>query len=101
MIINNNNYIKNGKIFVEKSLYNFVNKEILKNTKITPKRFWNGLDKAMNILKPKNEELLQKREEIQSLINNWHIKNREKEFNILDYKKFLIKIGYLKNHQTL
>ena len=100
MIIKNNNYIKNGKIFVEKSLYNFVNKEILKNTKITPKRFWNGLDKAMNILKPKNEELLQKREEIQSLINNWHIKNREKEFNILDYKKFLIKIGYLKKNPS-
>ena len=98
MIINNNNYIKNGNIFVEKSLYNFVNKEILKNTKITPKRFWNGLDKAMNILKPKNEKLLQKREEIQSLINNWHIKNREKEFNILDYRKFLIKIGYLKKN---
>ena len=54
----------------------------------------------MNILKPKNEELLQKREEIQSLINNWHIKNREKEFNILDYKKFLIKIGYLKKNPS-
>ena len=96
MIGKNNNYIKNGNIFVDKLLYNFVNKEILKKTKITPKRFWNGLDKAMNILKPKNEELLQKRKEIQSLINNWHIKNKEKEFNIADYKEFLMKIGYLK-----
>ena len=96
MIKNKNNYIKNGKIFVDKSLYNFVNKEILKKTKITPKRFWNGLDKAMNILKPKNHKLLQKREEIQSLINSWHIKNNNKEFNISDYKKFLTKIGYLK-----
>ena len=96
MIRKNNNYIKNGNIFVDKLLYNFVNKEILKKTKITPKRFWNGLDKAMNILKPKNEELLQKRKEIQSLINNWHIKNKEKEFNIADYKEFLTKIGYLK-----
>ena len=96
MIKNKNNYIKNGKIFVDKSLYNFVNKEILKKTKITPKRFWNGLDKAMNILKPKNHKLLQKRKEIQSLINSWHIKNNNKEFNISDYKKFLTKIGYLK-----
>ena len=96
MIKKKNNYIKNGKIFVDKSLYNFVNKEILKKTKLTPKRFWNGLDKAMNILKPKNHKLLQKREEIQSLINSWHIKNNNKEFNISDYKKFLTKIGYLK-----
>ena len=39
-----------GKLFVNKILYNFVNKELLKKTKIKPKQFWSGLDRSLYLL---------------------------------------------------
>ena len=85
-----------GKLFVSKVLYNFVNKELLKNTKIKSKQFWYGLDKSLYYLREKNERLLQTRKDLQNSIDEWHLKNKGKKFNIKDYKKFLLKIGYLK-----
>ena len=91
-----NKYQAVGKLFVNKILYNFVNKELLKNTKIKTKFFWSGLDKSLYYLRHKNEKLLQTRKDLQNLIDEWHLKNKEKKFNINKYKKFLLNIGYLK-----
>ena len=49
-----------GKLFVSKVLYNFVNKELLKNTKIKSIQFWYGLDKSLYYLREKNEKLYNK-----------------------------------------
>jgi chaperonin cofactor prefoldin len=38
---------------------------------------------------------LEKRLKLQEQISDWHIKNRNLEFNIEEYKKFLFEIGYL------
>ena len=91
-----NKYQSVGKLFVSKILYNFVNKELLKKTKIKPKQFWSGLDKSLYFLRDKNEKLLQTRKDLQKSIDEWHLKNKGKKFNINKYKKFLLKIGYLK-----
>ena len=32
---------------------------------------------------------------MQDQINDWHIKNRNSEFNLEEYKNFLIDIGYI------
>ena len=93
---NLNQYKSVRKLFVSKILYNFVNKELLKKTKIKPKQFWYGLDRSLHQLRYKNEKLLQTRKNIQSLINHWHINNKNKKFNFNKYKKFLLEIGYLK-----
>ena len=45
----------------------------------------------------KNKELIKLRENLQEKIDDWHIKNKGKEFNLNEYKKFLLEIGYLKN----
>ena len=92
------NYKLIGRLFVDKILYNFVNNELLRNTKINSKRFWSGLDKSLYILRDKNEKLLQIRKEYQNLIDKWHIKNKAKKFNLSNYKKFLSNIGYLKKN---
>ena len=92
------NYKLIGRLFVDKILYNFVNNELLKNTKINSKRFWSGLDKSLYILRDKNEKLLQIRKEYQNLIDKWHLKNKAKKFNLSNYKKFLSNIGYLKKN---
>ena len=64
-----NEYKLVGKIFVSKILYDFVNNELLKKTKIKPKRFWAGLDRSLYQLKEKNEKILQTRRELQETID--------------------------------
>ena len=89
-------YTSVGSLYVSKELLKFVNNEVLKGTKIKPKNFWSGFEKSLNVLKPKNEKLIDIRESIQKKINNWHLQNRDKEFNSVEYKKFLYSIDYLK-----
>ena len=93
---NLNHYKSVRNLFVNKTLYNFINKELLKKTKIKPKQFWHGLDKSLYQLRVKNEKLLQTRKKLQDLIDQWHIRNKDKKFNLDKYKKFLLEIGYLK-----
>ena len=91
-----NKYQLVGKLYVSKILYYFVNKELLKKTKIKPELFWTGLEKSLYCLKDKNEKLLETRKDLQKSIDEWHLKNKAKKFNINKYKKFLLDIGYLK-----
>ena len=80
---------------VAENLLSFVNNELLKDTGISPEKFWSGFDKITHELAPKNKKLIHIREDLQKKINNWHIKNRQNKFDIKKYKKFLIEIGYL------
>ena len=95
-----NQYQSVGKLYVNKILYNFVNNELLKNTKIKSKKFWEGLDKSLYELREKNEKFLHIRKELQNSIDNWHLNNKGKKFNIKKYKRFLLNIGYLKKKSS-
>ena len=90
-------YIKINNLKVSEKLLNFVNSELLKDTEISPEKFWKGFDKAVHELSSRNKELIIKREELQKKINEWHVKNKGKPIQINDYKKFLKDIGYLKD----
>ena len=89
------NYVNINNLKIRDELYRFVNDEILKDTNISPEKFWSGFDKSVHELAPKNKELLKKRENLQNQINEWHLKNKGQEFSVSEYKKFLEKIGYL------
>tara|TARA_B100000003_G_scaffold203577_1_gene214302 strand:+ start:2148 stop:4310 length:2163 start_codon:yes stop_codon:yes gene_type:complete len=89
-------YTKVNNLKVSNELLDFVNNELLKDTEILPKDFWKGFDKVVHELAPKNKELLKIRDEFQKKIDEWHIKNKSNELNHDEYKKFLSKIGYLK-----
>ena len=89
-------YIKVNSLKVSENLLNFVNNELLIGTNISPEKFWIGLEETLNDLAPKNKELINFRENLQKKINDWHIKNEMKEFDLGEYKKFLLKIDYLK-----
>ena len=80
---------------VAEDLLLFVNEELLKDTNITPEKFWSGLNEAAHDLAIKNRELLKKRENLQKKIDDWHIKNRENQIQTEVYKKFLKEIAYL------
>ncbi len=90
------NYQNINNLKVSKKLLNFVNNDLLKDTGISPSKFWSSFDKAAHKLSVKNRELILIREKLQKKIDNWHIDNKGKEFKIKDYKKFLKDIGYLK-----
>ena len=82
---------------VSEKLLSFVNEELFKDINISPQEFWIGFDKAVHELAPKNRELIRIREDLQKQIDDWHIKNKGKEIKIEEYKRFLKKIGYLKD----
>jgi len=91
------NYISVNNLKVSKELLSFVNDELLKGTGLSPEKFWLGFDKAVHELAPKNKKLIEIRDNIQNEINNWHKEKKGEEIKITEYKKFLQKIGYLKN----
>ena len=93
---------KYNKIFnlkVSKKLEKFVREELLKGLSITPKSFWNKFDKAVHELAQINFRLINKRENLQKKINEWHLKRKGENFDLNDYKKFLKEIGYLVNQK--
>jgi malate synthase len=91
-----NLYTKINNLSISNELLEFVNNELLKDTKILPKKFWLEFDVAVHELATKNKELLRIREDLQKNIDTWHIKNRGNAINLGEYKKFLKEIGYLK-----
>ena len=80
---------------IAEDLLAFVNNELLKDTNIDTEKFWLGFNDAVHDLATKNKELIKKREELQKKIDDWHLKNRENEFKINEYKNFLKEIDYL------
>ena len=94
------NYRSVNNLKVSEKLLSFINKELLKEIDISPENFWLKFDKAVHDLAPKNKQLIQFREDLQKKIDEWHIKNKGNEIKIEEYKKFLERIGYLKNEGT-
>ena len=72
-----------------------VKTELLPGLDISANYFWSSFEELLNKFYKRNQDLLNKREELQNQIDEWHIKNRNSEFNLEKYKKFLIEIGYI------
>ena len=90
------NYQSINNLKISENLLSFVNNELLKNVDISKEKFWLGFDKMVHELAKKNKELIEIRNKLQIEIDKWHIKNKGKKIDINEYKKFLKKIGYLK-----
>tara|TARA_B100001248_G_scaffold142062_1_gene106669 strand:- start:2188 stop:4329 length:2142 start_codon:yes stop_codon:yes gene_type:complete len=85
---------KNG-LKISSTLFKFVNDEVIPNTGINSDQFWSKFSNVVHKLAPLNKSLIQKRENIQKKIDQWHKSNIGKEFNKVEYIKFLKSIGYL------
>ena len=48
-------------------------------------------------LTPINKKLIDKRQDLQKKIDDWHIKNKDKNIDLKEYKNFLKEIDYLKD----
>ena len=80
---------------VSKDLKDFLENEVLDGLDISSDHFWTSFEEILNEFSPRNKELLEKREDIQSSIDAWHIERRDSEHNHMEYKSFLEKIGYI------
>ncbi len=89
-----NTIVKNG-LKINSKFFEFVNKEILPGTNINAEKFWEKFQEVVHELAPINKSLLKKRETIQSKIDEWHLKNKDKNFNKQDYTNFLKSIAYI------
>ncbi len=87
--------IEKKNIKVNPKLLDFINNEVLKDLNINLENFWNGFSDIVDVYFPQNIKLLTKRKNLQDKINNWHKKNKSKDFNLNEYKKFLIDINYI------
>lgn len=89
-----NDYIPVQNLKVSRPLYDLVN-EMALGVGIDPNEFWSSFSTIVRDLGPKNKELLQKRDDLQAKIDQWHKEHNGKVIDIKEYKQFLYKIGYL------
>lgn len=84
-----------GNLRVARVLYDFVNNEALPGTDIDPDSFWSGVDKVVTDLTPKNQDLLNRRDQLQAQIDKWHRQRVIEPLDVDAYRQFLTEIGYL------
>ena len=89
---------KNG-LKISSTLFEFINDEVIPSTNIKIEDFWSKFSKIVHELAPINKSLVQKREDIQKKIDDWHKSNKGKEANKIEYINFLKSIGYLIDEQ--
>ena len=74
-------------------LADFVEQEVLPGSGTDADTFWAGLARLAAEHAPRNRELLQRRDELQAAIDEWH--RRNPAFDRAAYRAFLEEIGYL------
>jgi malate synthase len=88
------NRINCSGLSVARELYDLVNDEIIPGTGLNPDELWEGLAGIVNDLAPKNRALLERRNQLRALINQWHL-DHPGDIDFPAYKQFLAEIGYL------
>ena len=89
------NKIKIFDIYVDEKILDFINNAVLKELDINTDIFWKGFSNLINKFISLNKALLDKRKNLQKLIDKWHQDRIGKEIDIAEYQKFLFKIGYI------
>ena len=87
-------YINHGSLKVSKELDDLITKKVCIGIDVNPDSFWDSLEKVVEEFTPRNKALLEKREDLQKKIDEWHLANN-KPIDKAEYKNFLKEIGYL------
>jgi len=80
---------------VARSIYDLVKQDIIPGTGVDADGFWQSFSAIVADFAPKNRQLLKKRDELQTQIDNFHRERFGKPHNHAEYKAFLQDIGYL------
>jgi len=88
-------YIERAGLQVASDLARFVETEALPGTGLDVDAFWSGFSDLVHDLGPRNRALLDKREDLQRRIDEWHRVRKSEAHDASAYKAFLEDIGYL------
>ena len=80
---------------IDENLVNFIDNEAIPGTNIKSEKFWKDFDNVVHKLTIKNKELIQKRDNIQKKIDEWHLSKKGSSFDKNEYINFLISIKYI------
>ena len=82
-----------GDLRIDPVFYDFIENELLPEIGFNSDDFWHGLESIVTELTPENRALLARRDELQQLIDEWHL--ARDDWSPKEYRKFLVDIGYL------
>ncbi len=88
-------HVEISGLMVAPELASFAEDHALPGTGIATGAFWSGFAALVEALTPRNRALLQTREDIQTQIDDWHLKQRGQAHDRTAYEAFLREIGYL------
>ena len=88
-------YIEIAGLRVDRGLSEFIENEATPGTGIKPSAFWQSLSDIVRDLGPKNRQMLDRRDELQTAIDAWHTERAGQPIDPAEYKAFLSEIGYL------
>lgn len=80
---------------VDSALKRFIDDQVLPAVGVDQAKFWQGFDAIVRELGPKNAALLAERDRLQSELDTWHKANPGPIRDMVAYRGFLEKIGYL------
>jgi len=87
--------IQQGGLQVAQEIFDLVANELTPGTGVSVGHYWKSFEEILNDLAPRNRELLQTRENLQTRIDAWHDQRAGETINQAEYKAFLQEIGYL------
>ena len=88
-------YLTKSNLSVHPQVVDFVEQEALPGLSVTAEQFWAGFAAVIAEHAPTNAKLLQKRDDLQGQIDDWHRKYGAVSNNPQGYEFFLRDIGYL------
>ena len=88
-------FVTTNDLKIDKTLFDFINNEVLPGTDINQDDFWKKFSKVVHEISPENKKLIEKRENIQKQIDEWHLANPKDKFDKSKYTEFLKSISYL------
>ncbi|MEZ9197763.1 malate synthase G [Shewanella sp. 10N.286.54.B9] len=88
-------YIQIGGLKVASELAELVEEEICPGIGFSAETVWTKFEELVAEFAPINHKLLQKREQLQLQLDEWHLGHKGQDFNLAAYKIFLTDIGYL------
>ena len=80
---------------VDTQLYDFINREVLPDIGVQQDAFWQGFDRIVADLAPKNAALLAERDRLQAELDTWHSAHPGIITDMAAYRRFMEQIGYL------
>jgi len=84
-----------GALSIAPELFEFVENELLPELGLRSGEFWQRLESIVMDLAPTNRALLERRDELQQQIDDWHLARKGRARSHDDYVSFLADIGYL------